>query len=428
MNTRTDTPSPENRGTIPWLWIISFVLILALVVVTGAAAGFLSGNSVRQEVQVDQSYLTLQEQFNLGVQDFESGRYEVAYQRFEFVIAKDPGYPGVTEKMAQVMEILYTTATPVAPLSAPTLTPTRDLRPVEDLFDSAVTLVKNGDWTGGIDTLIALRKEDLTYQVARVDGLLYISFRNRGVEKILNQANLGGGIYDLAIAERFGPLDIEANTSRDWARLYMIGLSFWEVHPEQAVYYFGQVAAAAPYLRDASGWTATDRYRGALIQYGDLLAKNGDWCGAQAQYEIALSIHPDEAIQAAFDNAVRECEGHTPTPSPGTGTITPTVSRTTTITPPFTTNTPTATQGIIPSASATQTPTPSPTSTIPVVIPSETPTPSVTPAPSLTPTETLAPDPQPNETPQVGSISLQLFSTQFIEFTELLQTALSFLQ
>ena len=60
--------------------------------------------------------------------------------------------------------------------------------------------------------------------------------------------DLEGGIYDLAIAAKFGPLDTEANSAREWARLYIVGLSFWEVHPEQAVFYFGQVASSAPYL------------------------------------------------------------------------------------------------------------------------------------------------------------------------------------
>jgi TPR repeat protein len=53
-----------------------------------------------------------------------------------------------------------------------------------------------------------------------------------------SQGNLEGGAYDLALAERFAPLDVQANSWRELARLYLFGSSFWEVMPEQAVYYF----------------------------------------------------------------------------------------------------------------------------------------------------------------------------------------------
>ncbi len=386
----SDSPPPGSKLGKPWLWAVIFALILAFTVTIGAVAGFQSGNLVRYENESDQSRGQIQEQYDLGLQDLEAGNYEVALQRFEYVLAQDPNFPGITEQMATAMQVLYSTATPIPQAPRITPTPTRDPRPVEDLFNQALSLISNLDWSKGIDTLIALRKEDLSYQVARVDGLLYIALRNRGVGKILKESNLEGGIYDLAIADKFGPLDAEASSAREWARLFIIGLSFWEVHPEQAVYYFSQVAAAAPYLRDASGWTANDRYRAVLIQFGSFLAHRDNWCAAQTQYELALAIRPDESLLALATQAAEMCSPSTPTPTgTGTTTITPTITNTP---PPLITPTPSATQGILPTDTPTATQESPPTTVVPPT--TEIP-PTETPIPTATTGE--APDPPPGD-------------------------------
>ena len=194
--------------------------------------------------------------------------------------------------------------------------------------------------------------------------------------------NLEGGIYDLSLAEKFGPLDATAQGWRNLARLYLIGSSFWEVYPEQAVYFFGQVAAGAPYLRDASGWTARERYRASLIQYGDQLAAQGQWCAAQEQYALALAIRDEAQIQPRATDVSYQCA--LPTQIAATLTFAPTW--TATLAMPTYEATPTATLTGFPTNSPTQ----SPTATQ-AVLPTSTPT--------LMPSETVQPQPLPSETP-----------------------------
>ena len=102
--------------------------------------------------------------------------------------------------------------------------------------------------------------------------MLFVALRNRGIDKIAQLHDLEGGNYDLTLAERFGPLDSEARNWRDWADLYIRGASFWDVDWGQAIYYFSQLASAAPNLSDLSGWTASSRYMDALLGYGDWFA------------------------------------------------------------------------------------------------------------------------------------------------------------
>ncbi len=398
---------PERKSKRPtWLLALLFLAVIGGAVTVGAWGGFLSARETQRQISERFAAGSLDEQFVLGVQDLEAGRYEIAKQRFEFILQQDPQFPGAMDQLTLALQVLHSTATPTALAPTITPTPTRDPRPAEELFNQANQQINAEDWDGALETLIALRKENPTYQTARVDGMMYLALRHRGVRKISLEGNLGGGLYDLSLAESFGPLDGQAEGTRELARLFMIGLSFWGVHPEQAVFYFSQVAAAAPSMRDASGWTASDRYHGALIQYGDLLASQNAWCEASAQYELALTIRPDGALQEKFNFASAQCLLTTITPSPSpTASETLTVTQTTTALPGVTVTatatqifpesaTPTATTGAGTTATPTATATPTtmqtgkPTATTQAAPPTPTPTFTATP-----PQGTPYPDP-----------------------------------
>lgn len=390
------TTRDGQKKHIPWLiWILIALALTIVAVATGGYAGLRSATQASQALSAEQNRAGLDEQFRLGLQDLAEGRLLIAQQRFEYIISREPEYPGAAEKLATVLGILYATATPspVIPTATTAPTPTRDLRPVQERFAQAAAMAAAGEWDQVIDLLVGLRKEDANYQVTKVDGLLFVALSQRGVDKIVRAGNLEGGIYDLALAELFGPLDSEAAGARSLARLYIIGSSFWEAYPEQAVYYFAQVAVAAPYLRDGSGWTASARYRGALIQYGDQLASAGDWCAALEQYQLALSYGSDGDLQAKVEQAVQQCYPPTNTI---TTTSTPTASSTITSTvtlPVILTQAPTATWTPPIPPTATETFPPTPTDTAPLPTPTETPTPPLPPSDTPQPTSepTLAP-------------------------------------
>jgi len=330
-------------------WIFYGLLVLILIALTSGFLGYQSGINRRKSAEATQVAIQVEDQFALALGDMEAKRYDLARQRFEYVIQLNPNYPGVTEKLAEVILRQNSTATPtIAP--TPTITPTPDLRGVEELFQQAQQDLANYNWSAAIDTLLALRKADITYQPVWVDDMLYVSFRNRGVDKILKEGELEGGIYDLTLAERFGPLDADASGYQIWARLYITGASFWELDWSQAVYYFAQVAPALPNLRDGSGWTATERYRLALIGYGGQLADAKEWCAAQEQYELALEIGDDPQARETLDFVAQKCseskqqpepqpESPEPTPTPGEES-TPTQAVATETQPPAATPTP----------------------------------------------------------------------------------------
>jgi hypothetical protein len=187
-----------------------------------------------------------------------------------------------------------------------------------------------------LSSLDSLRKADPNYKTAEVDGMYYTALRNRGMDEIMgNRAyaqttNLEGGIYDLTLAERFGPLDGLSDGMRTWARYYMVGASFWQLDWSQAVNYFGQVYQYAPNLRDSSNYTAGQRYHDALLQYGDQQAAASrlkDRCLALNSWATAAKISPlDDVYASKFYQLNLLC--NPPTSTPTTAPVGPTVTPT----------------------------------------------------------------------------------------------------
>lgn len=305
--TPPESPALRRPISLRMITLLGFILIIFAGLLS-ALSGYSTGIGQRQSAEATQVNLHVSEQFELGLQDIEAKRYDLARQRFEYVIQLAPSYPGVTEKLADVLLEMNTTATPTT-APTPTLTPTPDTRNVDELFRQAQEDLNNQDWSAAIDTLLALRKADAAYQPVWVDDKLYVAFRNRGTDKILVQGDLEGGIYDLTVAQHIGPLDADAKGYLEWARIYIRGASFWEIDWGQAVFYFAQVAPALPNLRDGSNWTAVERYRQALIGYAGFLGDNKRWCEAVEQYDLALSMGTDETVEEARDFAADKCGG-----------------------------------------------------------------------------------------------------------------------
>lgn len=371
-------PTAEpGKGAPYWRWV-AVLSILTLLIIAGMSAygGYRSGMQMRASAGSTQSAQQVATQFALGLEDMEAKRLDLARQRFEWVVSQNPGYPGVTEKLAEVIMLMNITATST-PAPTPTLTPTPDLRSVEELYTQAKEMMAGGDWSNAIDTLLRLRKKAPDYHEVEVDGMLYIALRNQGVSKI-QRADLESGTYDLALAERFGPLDAEARNWRDWAEFYITGASFWEVDWVRVIEYFSELAPVVPNLADSSGWTATDRLRIAYARYGDQLAAAGDWCKAQEQYDNSLNLMADSEVESSASHAAEQCmlTMQPPTEVPVTGTPTPTgtgIAPTTEVTPaPTFTLQPTEAPTQAPTAAPTTEPTTAPQGQEPSVTPEAT--------------------------------------------------------
>jgi hypothetical protein len=322
-----EEPAETPRSRRWWiLWAFIAVLLLALIAGGSAFAGYNSAIDQRTHYQSTLVAGEAANQYVLAQQDIAQSNFDRARQRLEYIIQLDPNFPDISNQLAYVLTQQRITATPTQAAS-PTMTPTADYRGRDDLFAQAQSQLVARDWTGTIDTLLLLRKNYPDFMAVKVDGMLFVALRNRGIDKISQKHDLEGGNYDLTLAERFGPLDTEASSWRDWADLYIRGASFWDVDWAQAVYYFSQLANAAPGITDSSGWTASNRYLDALLGYGDWFASHDQWCDAQAQYDTYMSLMASSQVEPtavyAFDKCNQQLNPPAP-PTPETETPTPT--------------------------------------------------------------------------------------------------------
>ncbi len=351
-------PQPKKVKRKRGRWILLGILLILVGAAIGTYFGWQKAKALRLQEQDNVLITAASAQFEMGLVELENKQYAIAQRRFEYVVQIMPDFPGVQEKLAEVMLAQAMVATPT-PMPTPTLTPTPDTRGEEELYNQITQHIMNKDWANSLLALDALRELNLNYRTVDVDGLYYLSLRNRGVQLILEEGSLEPGIYDLALAEGFAPLDVEADNYRSWARRYLNGASYWGLDWPQVVSVFGELYGYLPYLSDSSGMTTTERYRQGLINWGDQLTFAEDWCLASEKYEMALSLMADQTVSQKATEVYNEC--HKPTEEPT-------------------------------KAPVQATPTPEGTTEVPTEVPTEEPT----------PTEESNSDPEPTPTPESG--------------------------
>ncbi len=302
--------------------ILGFLVLIAL----GTMSGYFSGIAARQNAKADLENQQVEEQYTLGNQAVAEGNYELALTHYKYVIDHNPNYPGVQAAYTQLLLKMRVTPTPMF-TDTPIFTPTPDLRGAQEIFDQVQSQITAGpktidDWTAIITSLDTLRKNYPEFQTAEVDGFYYTALRQRGIAQIFTQpcqnTNLEGGIYDLTLASNFGPLDKYADDLRTTARLYIIGSTYWELDWNQAAYFFGQVAYAAPNLMDSSCMTASRRWAYASIQLGNMYVTTPDYCAASTQYANASGVNIPEyaTVAPTADYAYNQCNPAPPPPPP----------------------------------------------------------------------------------------------------------------
>ncbi len=316
---KKDDTQPIKPPKKPSRWRSILIGAFGILLIFGLAGYGGYGAGIGDRVAADQEVVSKQvtEQYQFALVDIQFGRYESARQRLEFIISKDSSFPGAAEKLTEVL-VLSSIPTPT---TAPTLTSTPDFSGAESAYGRAQQLILAQDWPGALGALDTIRKLDPTYKTAQVDGMYYFALRNLGIDQITKQGNLEGGIYQLTLAERFGPLDRTAEGLREGARLYITGASFWELDWSQAVTYFTEVGLGWPSLWDGT-MTASQRYYEASMRYGDDLFKQQQYCEAYQQYQNASAIGQLDSTAAGNSaQAFVICYPATPTLEPATATV-----------------------------------------------------------------------------------------------------------
>ena len=338
--------------------------LAAVVIVASAFIGYQSGVGLGRQTQVAQGHSVSQEQFDLGVADLLAGRYDLAVQRLEYVLQLEPEYPGVAELLEKARTGLNVPTGTTGPTATPvTPTATLDVASLDGLMSQAQAAFVQGDWGRTLEALLVIRSRDPNFRRDEANSMIAQSLRNLGVEKIL-QGDIEQGIYNLALAERFGPLDNTAIAWRNSGAFYLFANSYFGLDWPQAVDSFEGICRA-------DVWDGCSKYARAAYEYGHLLLATSKPCEASTQYANSLRVRSNPNLEPTATYAANACA--TLLAPPATGTVTGTPS-------------PSPTVGLTLLPTDTPTPPVSPTDT-----PTGSPAPTATPTPTETPTETPTP-------------------------------------
>lgn len=369
------TPIGRFIRSVPGAFL-SIALSLSGILALAALGGYSAGSAERERTAATAQAVELARQFQLGLDDLSAGRPSLAVQRFEFILALDPAYPGAAQRLAEARAAIpQNTATSPTPLPSPTPIITVGPETAKILFEAARSAFDQKQWDKALQKLGALRVISPDYERAAVRSMLFRALQNRAIDYI-NAGKLELGLADLDQASKIGALDPDAQQYRQWAEIYIAGVSYWGLNWPRTVETFQLLYKIAPYFRD----TIT-RLHDAQLAYARQLDAQGQPCDAVTHYAEALKLQPDKLVEDQRTAAETACEFGTPTPN-GSETATPT---------PAATDTPPATAGLAPTSLPTSTNSPSAT-TAPTggPTPTDTPTATATPATSASPTATTA--------------------------------------
>lgn len=313
-------------------------LILAIflggVITLSILGGYRAGLAERDRFATVTQSAELLKQSALTREDMEAGRYLLAAQRLQFILAADPNYPDAANQLATAQAALATSQPGTAPPTPIPATPVPTINPqnAPAIFAEAQQAAAAKNWDAVIQETKALQVAAPDYERNAVRQLLFDAYGSRGIQ-LINDGKLELGLTDLDNAAKLGQLDTEARQYQQWATIYISGISYWGFNWPRTVQTFELLYTLAPYFRDTIA-----RLHDAHVGYGDSLAAGGDPCGAALEYAAALEVSSDQPIEDKRAAAQLVCDTGTPTPDPTLFTATPDGTLT-----PFPTATPTET-------------------------------------------------------------------------------------
>ncbi len=190
-----------------------------------------------------------------------------------------------------------------------------------------------------------------------------------GSERILAR-DFELGMYDLALASRFGPLDGGAASWQRTGAFYVFANSYFGLDWFLASDNFAQLCAGGL-------WDSCLKYARAAMEVGHILLASQTPCAAATQYDASLRTRANPALEPTAVFAFEACQTQIAPTFTGTPTATPTPTGTVLAT----TAAPSATAGPSATASLTFTATPSGPSPTATETPSPSPTPTLSPIP-----------------------------------------------
>jgi tetratricopeptide (TPR) repeat protein len=293
-----------RRLSTPLLLFAIVICVVATAVGVAVAGGIVAGQSERSFQATETTTADLVLQYSLGQADLQAGNYGLAAERFNWILARDPDYPGAAEGLAEARR-LAAAGTPSA-----TALPTSQASTLEELVLEAEQYLAAQQWEIAIARLQDVQTMDPRYREVEIKEMLYEALKTLGLIYVRGE-RIEEGIFLLEQAETIRPLDDQSGGELLLATLYIEGKTYSGLNWPIAIENFKAIYEVAPGYRDVE-----NRLWQGYSNYGDQLALAGGFCDAAEQYQSALTIRQDDDLQASLEQSAAECANPTPTPTP----------------------------------------------------------------------------------------------------------------
>ena len=294
-----------NRFAYHLSWFLTFLLFVIAAAGAGGYLGYRAAVKSRLSEYSTRLRETVNEQLRLAEKDYEEGKFRNAKVRLEYILSVEQN---------EAAEELFK----------------RIIDDENALIDGIRLDIIARDWGSALARYESLSEKDYDYRRSEIEGLIYIAFRNYGVD-LIRDGYLESGIKNIDFAGNIGPVDSEADNLRSAASKYMRASGYWDIDWMRAMELYANVALTSPDIFDrASMLTAQERYIRCSYEVAKQFFNEGNYCTSLYYYNQGLSIQPNKSIQATAEYMKLLCLP-TATPAPevtATPFVVPTVDPT----------------------------------------------------------------------------------------------------
>lgn len=274
-------------GPLWWL-VLAAGIAIAFAVLVPAAAGVYVGLRERADYLHQQAV----EHYQRALA-YESENYtELALAELALALKFDSTYQPAQIKLETLQGGNNPSATRVP----------NDTAIAEQLFKRAQDSAAQKDWGSAIDSLEELRRARAEYRASEVKALLVQAYVNAAKQSVaagqIEQARVRA-----EAALILEPAHADAKVLRDRATLYLNGARALDFDWQNAALSFQRL-----YELDPNFYDVKKQLLNALVNYGDLAAKQGAHCLASREYEKAVNLGADGAVASKLSAASASCK------------------------------------------------------------------------------------------------------------------------
>jgi|GEM_PF-1047358 len=300
-----DSFASGDRKTSYWhrlassslIYILILLCVLALAISISGIGGAVAGQRERDLRATQTTIVDLNLQFTLGLDDLQAGRYELAAQRFRWILQRDPARTDVAAALDEAeRRLLNPDTTPT-----PTRVPAASGQDLETLFAEASDYYARQQWENAIIRLQEIQARDAGFREVEVKQTLHTALKTLGLIYIRGD-RIEEGILLLEQAREIRPLDDLTEGEIYLATLYLTGRSYKQLNWAIAIQNFEALYAVAPTYRDVES-QLLESYK----SYGAVLTAQNAWCEAEQVYEAALTLENSAELQEEYEAAHRAC-------------------------------------------------------------------------------------------------------------------------